>query len=285
MKVQGKYITFPGLTDDEYEEIRRRAPRSLDSCPTCGGKRFDGQEAGVITTNDPDHFGIVNGQYRYNGEIHECDCEGQKALYRHYFAAGIGEQYMRLDWDEEYTSDLEAKKIIQTYIGKWTAARANGTGLTLWSEEVGTGKTFSAIHVAKAFLKNGINVFFINFQEIIDRIINDPTNAIAFQEKLRSIPLLIIDEIYWDDRWSDQKLMLWGEHLESVIRHRSNQNLPTVFTTNLSPERFKETYPRIYSLTAAKQIEIELQGLDYRKTQLVIEKIEKLDSEEVHPIS
>lgn len=257
----------------------------MDVCPTCGGKRFDGEPSGVVNTDNPDHFGVLNGQYRHNGEIHECDCEGQKALYRHYFAAGIGEQYMRLDWDEEYTSDPEAKRIIQTYIGKWTAARANGTGLTLWSEGVGTGKTFSAIHVAKAYLRNGIKVFFIHFQEIIDRILNDPDNVIKFQDKLRTIPLLIIDEIYWEEGWSDNRLSLVGEMLERVLRHRSDQNLPTVFTTNMSPEKFRQTYPRIYSLTAAKQIELELQGLDYRKTQLVIEKIEKLDTEEVHPIS
>lgn len=278
-------MNFPALTDEEYEEIRRRAPRSLDVCPTCGDKRFDGKESGRVEVTDPNNFRISNGQYRYNGEIHECDCDGQKSLYRHYFAAGIGEQYMRLDWDEEYTSDPEVKKIIQTYISKWNAARANGTGLTLWSEGVGTGKTFSAIHVAKAFLRTGTRVFFIHFQEIIDRILNDPENTIAFQSKLRSIPLLIIDEIYWEEGWSDNRLSLVGEMLERVLRHRGDQNLPTIFTTNMSPEKFKKTYPRIYSLTSAKQMEVELTGLDYRKTHLVIDKFEKLDSEEVHPIS
>src|ERR1700746_1666510 len=97
IKSKSGTIVLPILTDAEFDGVESRSSRRLDKCPTCGGKRLDGQKAGTIIAGEG-HHGFLEGQYRYQGEVNECECRVQMALYRHYMVAGIGERYMRLNW-------------------------------------------------------------------------------------------------------------------------------------------------------------------------------------------
>jgi DNA replication protein DnaC len=282
VKIRGEWVTLPNITDQEYDELCMRAPRSLNICPTCRGKRFDGDEAGHIKSGG-DHFGELNGQYKYKGVIYECDCVGQMALFRHYLASNIGEQYMRLDWTE-YSGDLDAKGLIDQYIGVWPTARSNGMGVTLWGP-VGVGKTFAATHIAKSLLRKGQKVWFTHFKEIVDDSLKlTGQAALDYQTKLMNVSCLVVDELYWLSSQSDQRKNLFGEFLEQVVRYRTNRNLPIILTSNLAPDEFESTYPRVFSLLEAKQWVIEMQGLDYRRTAANLENLEMTINGEVRPI-
>ena len=272
------------MIDEEFEWVRSNAPLSIDICPTCEGQRLDGGKGGRVNGDSGRHYGLLRGQYRFQGEIHECDCVTQMALYRHYFAANIGEQYMRLDWSE-YDSDSNAKREIDLYLDRWKNARKNGYGLTLYGV-VGVGKTFAATHIAKSLIKRGQRVYFTYFKKIISNILDLPgEKSLEYQNMIETIPFLVIDEVWWLPSFSEQRKNLFGEMFEQVIRTRTGQNLPTILTSNLSPDEFNDTYPRIYSLLEAKQFNIEMTGLDYRISHQALEKMVMDDNKEVRPIT
>jgi DNA replication protein DnaC len=225
----------------------------------------------------------LDGQYKLDGEIHECDCKMQKALYRHYTVAGIGENYMRLDWEADFNGDPDAKKMVQGYVDRWRAARQNGLGLTLWSKELGTGKTFGATHVAKSLVKLGQRVQFIHFTDLISTVVWETLDD---ERHFVYLPWLVIDEVWFNPaRDSEAKKAMFGENFERLIRNRTNQNLPTIITSNLSPVQFKEHWPRVASLLSSKQMPVEFAGSDFRLGDGHMEGIERMLNGETKPIS
>src|SRR4051794_17284742 len=98
LKVQhrGTTLKLKWLTDREYEKAERLASASgtpLSTCPTC---LAPGREIPAEVADEPEAY--LQRIYRYRGEEYFCECEAQKALRARYLLAGIGDQYMRLDW-------------------------------------------------------------------------------------------------------------------------------------------------------------------------------------------
>lgn len=280
LAANGRVLTLPILTDEEFDQVEQDASKRLDRCPTCEGRRFDGESAGKIDATER-HYGRVEGQYRYRGEIHECECDVQMALYRHFTAAGIGEQYMRLDWAADYKGDTEVKRLVDHYVDRWRAARQNGLGVTLWSDGLGVGKTFAATHIAKAMIKHGQKVKVIHFRDIVSTALD---GSVEQQDTLFRVSFLIIDEVWFTPNHSEARKALFGEHFERLIRYRTDHNLPTILTSNFSPDQLSEHWPRIYSLLEAKQLVIEFHGQDYRAGTAHIENIEMFLDGECRPI-
>lgn len=247
------------LTDQEYEEARSRSPRSLDICPTCEGTYKLNREAGVKAWESKG--------YRYRGEHHDCDCKTQMALYRRYLLANIGDQYMRLNWDD-YEGPQEVNEAVASYIENWKDFLAHGFGLTFSSQNLGVGKTFASATIGKALIKKGQKVYFQDFVQMIDAFLSDDRSHI--ESKMKEATFLIIDDVMSGK--SEKQTDLYGLKFEVVIRHRTNFNLPTIFTTNMTEDQFEKAFERIYSLTAPKQMWIAMNGNDYRKDVSVAEE-------------
>lgn len=273
--IEGRRIRLPLLTDAEYDEAEKKSKLGFDVCPTCNGKR--------IETGEEDHYGWENGQYRYRGEIHECDCKGQMALYRHYLFANIPEQYQRLNWDD-YSGDSKVKQDVDTYIDRWPNFRDNGMGVTLYGIGLGTGKTFAATTIAKGVIKRGERVFFTEFRDLksaYQTLSEDDRQRL--DERLREAALLVLDEI-WKPQ-SEAQEGYFETVLESVIRYRTNWNLPTVITTNLLESEFEDHYPRVFSLLRPKQWTMHIEGEDARMDLVAEENIELAANGEKRPIT
>jgi DNA replication protein DnaC len=124
---------------------------------------------------------------------------------------------------------------------------------------LGVGKTFAAIHIGKEMIKRNQSVYFIGFLDLVSAFNSDDDEL---EEKLRDSTFLIIDELIVG--FTDRQSSLFANRFEALIRHRSNYDLPTIITTNLSEEELTESYPRVYSLLSAKQVRIEFDGKDAR---------------------
>ncbi|MEM3008305.1 MAG: ATP-binding protein [Candidatus Nitrosotenuis sp.] len=213
------------------------------------------------------------GSYFYKGKRCVCpdDAYGHVAmrLVRWYWLHNIPLQYQKLDWEDWPTdSDIkaEAKRIADNFVNNWSSLRLNGVGLFIYGAELGTGKTWLATHVLKSLVKKGINGWFAPFFEVISNH-NAPENRrLYYEDKLQSSALLVLDDVNYG--YSAAQRELFSTKLEDVIRPRTNSNLSTIITTNMSIDEFSTEYPRIYSLLSAKNIFLELSGVDGRMLQM-----------------
>ncbi len=258
------------LSDPEYEEAEALAQglgKSLLVCPTCD------RYVDLIEVNP------TTPTYRFRGEEFRCDCRAQIALYARYLLANIGEQYMRLDW-EDFEGTEDAKLFVAKYLDNWANYRKHGWGLELGGP-LGVGKTFAATHIGKSLIKFGQRVYFVPFVEMVSAF--EKQDGEEIERRIRSTPFVILDEVL--GARSERQEDFYHTRFEAIIRHRTNFNLPTIITTNLGQQALDRAYPRTYSLLAAKQSRIEMEGEDARRTKIALENMELIANGEVRPIT
>lgn len=251
MMIQAGGYRLRDLTDEEYDEadfLARIKTKGLSFCPTCE-RRYPAQ----IDEEDKPRM------YYYDEEWHECNCQEQIALFARYHLAHIPEQYMRLDW-EDYQGSLEAREFVDKYLQSWKNYRKNGFGVEFGGPKLGIGKTFAATHIGKELVKKRQKVYFVQFVEMASAF--ERSDAEIIENKIRMTPYVILDDIM--PPTSDRQAMFYHTRFEAIIRHRTNYNLPTLITTNLTTDQLEEYYPRTYSLLAAKQKRIDMDGKDFR---------------------
>lgn len=249
------------LSDTDYsiaERLARQSGIKLDTCPTCLDKE----------------------SYRYRGVEYDCDCETQIALRARYLIANIGEQYMRLDW-ADYNGPDWVKKEVAGYLDQWQDFKQQGMGLEFGGKGLGVGKTFGATYVGKELIKQGQRVFFCPFVDMVSSF--EKQDGEELEARMRETTYLVLDELL--PPVSERQHHLYATRLEALIRHRTNHNLPTIITTNMTPEELDEEYPRTYSLLAAKQLRFDLTGADARRGKVAQENMELVLNREVRPIT
>ncbi|WP_028058395.1 ATP-binding protein [Candidatus Solirubrobacter pratensis] len=275
-------MNLPRLRSDaEYDravELARMSGVPLSRCPTCGSNPEKVRVAYADGTAEAE--GREYGTYKYMGEVYECDCETQIQLRKHYLLAGIGEQYMRLDW-ADYRNDA-VKRDVELYLGKWDAIRRNGMGIEFGGEALGVGKTFAATYVAKELIKKGVQVLFVPFLEFLSTVIRDDDESRERMERMRRVTVLVVDEL----RPPRTERQAWfGDRFEELVRHRTNFNLPIITTTNLTEDELRTHYPRVYSLMSAKHIRLDLTGQDARMSWIAAQNLDLVLNDEVRPIT
>jgi len=236
-----KNLISGGVIDDATLSRLKAFYPTIDRCPTCNESK----------------------EYRLAGEVHPCDCEMQKLLQKHYFAANIGRAYHTLGFDHFVTEEsLMIRSKIIDYLYDWDNNRYFGHGIT-FNGGLGTGKTLAMSIILKELTKRGFRTHFITFDDMVNIFGSAWNNDEAkyLSNKLRSVDILGIDELKVDSRNSSGFLT---SAAESIIRHRTVNLLPTLITTNLDKEDEQKHFAKSYSLLSALNIRIETQGLDVR---------------------
>lgn len=232
------------LDDDTFERVAGMYPPG--GCPTCAGKKF----------------------YRLDFQKHECDCELQIALQKHYFRANIGREYHDIclaDFEGEDASTVVPA--VRTYIDTFENNFHYGLGLT-FTGPFGTGKTFALTCVLKELVKSGRNVYFTTFEQLINvwgDSWHDATAKRSLEKQLKNVEVLGLDELKTDPRNASGFLQ---NGLDSVIRYRTANLLPTLVTTNMTSDLEKSEFAKVYSLLAAKNTRIETHGHDRRMLEV-----------------
>jgi DNA replication protein DnaC len=238
-----------------------------DTCPTCLSK--------------PDEYGErENGAYWLFGERHECDCENQIMLRKHYLLANIPDQYMRLDWDRDFRGDKAAKEGVALYLNKWPAFKLNGMGVEFAGKTLGVGKTFAATAIGKELVKRKEDVFFLPFNQMLHAMRYEEGDVL---ERLDNVNVLILDEVQPPP--NEQLRSVMANHFESAIRNRTNYNGVTITTTNMAEEALCEEYPRVYSLLSAKQFRVVMEGDDARQGLTSKRNLDLIINDEQMPIT
>ena len=270
--LKGEELRLRTLSDDQWDEADRLAVllkgRGLNYCPTCKTR-----------VNDDEGTEDMPPMYRYRGEFYPCSCQAQVALFARYLLARIPPEYMQLDW-EDYDGSPDAREFVANYLEKWSNYRDHGFGVEFGGPKMGIGKTFAATHIGKELIKRRQQVYFIPFVEMVSAFERD--NSEEIEQKIRMTPYVILDDIM--PPTSARQANFYHTRFEAIIRHRTNYNLPTIITTNLTSEDLAEYYPRTYSLLAAKQKRIDMDGEDFRGT-LQLENMELAENGEVRPIT
>lgn len=136
--------------------------------------------------------------------------------------------------------------IAKAYALDFVRQKKGGHGIT-FAGKPGRLKTTMAAAVGIEVLRQGHGVYFISMPELLDKMMSmsrnaDQTELRRFDGHIRRTPLLILDDMGAEYRadWVLNKV-------DAIITHRYNQLLPTIITTNLTPEQIKEKYmERIY---------------------------------------
>jgi DNA replication protein DnaC len=234
------------LTDEQFDRLTRNFPLPRNQgCPTCGGSK----------------------RYRLDGESHECNCDNQRALARRYFAANIPRRFHQLDgtdFVEEYRRlNAGVVEAVDSYVTKFPYNYHYGLGLCFYGP-LGTGKTLLATHILKQTLRFGYSGYFIQFKDLFHAWAAAWKDNEAKEEVevfMKRADVLVLDEIRSDKRNETGYLQ---DGLEAIMRHRYNNNLPTILTTNMQEEDLQKEFYRPYSLISGVTSWLTMEGADFR---------------------
>lgn len=155
--------------------------------------------------------------------------------------------------------------IAKAYALDFAQQRKGGHGIT-FAGTPGRLKTTMAAAAGLEVLRQGHGVYFISMPELLDRMMSmsrnaDQTELRKFDGHIRRTSLLILDDMGAEYRadWVLNKV-------DAIITARYNQLLPTIITTNLTPEQIKEKYmERIYDRLRSTNVLIATGGESLRR--------------------
>ena len=169
-----------------------------------------------------------------------------------YAAVGIPKRYydMDFDWLRKHGSfpkeNAEAYAVVKEYSHNLKENLESGKGLILRGP-AGTGKTSIAVSLLKEAMRLGKGCLMISMPNLLDNMLTlskgDNVAYLSYEQKLRNIPLLLLDDFgaeYSKSDWVVSKV-------ESVIIDRYNRMKPIILTTNYSETWTEKNYSqRVY---------------------------------------
>ncbi len=200
---------------------------------------------------------------------YECNCEQQWLLHRYLLYNGIGLNFQRIGW-KQCNVDEESHRMVRTYLdGNHLDYNLEvGTGMFLFGEK-GTGKTLLSTLLLRRTLAYGHTGHFTSFLEMKDAYTGawkDEDKSDWYQRKVRQASVLVIDDP-GKEMGGDKPTELARSILDDMIRHRMSSGLPTIITSNFTPEEFRLRYGGfVDSLMSERMIPVNVVGEDWRKT-------------------
>lgn len=177
-----------------------------------------------------------------------CKCQEQSMLNAHLVAAGIPRKYLSSTWNwEGLNNNKESTDKVKKYADNFVQNYFDGKGLYIYGRQ-GRGKSLLESLVARdvaAKINPDTNkqfkVAFIIFEEFVQmshRARNDFEARKQVDNLIESPDLLIIDNIGSETGGQVYNV----KFLEFILRKRDNNSVPTIISSNYTPEQLVEAY-------------------------------------------
>jgi DNA replication protein DnaC len=174
------------------------------------------------------------------------------------------EKLLEFTFENDKQPDSKYSAIFKRYCDKWEQIKADNIGLVLYGDK-GRGKTFYAGCICNRLISMGVKAYAITEPNLINAMFKAVDKA-EFISRLAHYPLLFID-----DFGAARSTEYSREQVYTIIDERYKANLPTIFTTNLTPQQFDapETIAegRIYDRIKAMGQFIEIKGKNWRQDE------------------
>jgi DNA replication protein DnaC len=196
----------------------------------------------------------------------ECDCTSQWLLHRYLLHHGIGKSYQRLGWLDAQDVPQDTLDATIQYLDNAALYVERGLNMIFHSPDAGTGKTLMLMLMAKGLLARGEDVYVAQMNSIVQMHTTgwrSPEDQQHFERRIMNCAVLGIDDL--GKETGQNRVDFIDRLLDRVIRHRTAHALPTITTTNLTPEQVESGYNRyVMSLLTETCTFVETSGLDWR---------------------
>lgn len=163
--------------------------------------------------------------------------------------AGIYKRYQNVTFKAIEKRKLpDNKSIVKNYgLAKKYAAQSDqkftaGQGL-IFAGGYGTMKTTMAVAILRDWMEKGHKGLFVPMCSLMDNLFTmknlNREEFAKYDHRIRNTPLLILDDLGGEDAdsWVKGKV-------DSIITERYNKMLPTIITTNMTPDELAKAYSR-----------------------------------------
>lgn len=190
-------------------------------------------------------------------------------LFSRYYSANIPVNYWNKSIERDFCGDKQLLSLYESITIDTKTFFSNGTSIFLKGMH-GVGKTFISSMILKKIVEKGYNGLYSTLSDIVNvAVYGNYKDKFDALRELKMIDFLVIDE--FDPRFfsSDASAELFGRILESLIRIRFQNQMPTILVTN-NPDPTKalgdSLGASISSLISGHCKEIFIVGKDFRKT-------------------
>ncbi len=194
-------------------------------------------------------------------------CDLKSKLFDRYVGANIPLDFFDRSMDH-FDGDKKLLKLYEEIIYDLRSSFLKGASYCLRGQH-GVGKTMFASLLLKKIVEKGMCGLYTTLGDIVNVLIyGDRSVKFAANRELKIIDWLVIDE--FDSRFmgNDTSAELFGRVLESIIRIRFQNSMPTILITN-NPDPTKmlgeQLGSSISSLIAGHCVDVPVIGRDYRK--------------------
>jgi DNA replication protein len=248
------------FTHEEYQnEVKRWQNRLVVNCPICKG---------VGSVDKP---GTTKATM--------CKCQENSIKNARLVASGVPRKYLDESWNwDELNNNEESKQKVKKYVENFQQNYFAGKGLYIYGRQ-GRGKSLMESLVARevSALMNpdrGSNykITFIIFEDLV-KMSHEARSDISVSKKLNMIiegsDLLIIDNV-----GSETGTQAYNtKFLELVLRKRDNSCVPTIISSNYTPEQIQQNYSdTIHDFILQNSELVFVQGENFRQKNQVIDE-------------
>ena|SRR3990167_9127506 len=176
--------------------------------------------------------------------------------------SNIGANYWEATLDQ-IPNSFGYKRLIQGFIKLLPQLEPEGRSLLIVGQH-GSGKTALASIVIRNVIAREGRGYMISAADLFDKLIKTPSvilpNGASLEEALRNIQFLGIDDLkkWLNHEWKDRIL-------ETIVRARYDEQLPTIITTNL-PLKDIQACEWLRSILRERFLVVEVAGIDWRQS-------------------
>lgn len=182
-------------------------------------------------------------------------------------------------WKEKTLENIEEqenlKLKINQYLDNFKEYKEKGCGIYIWSQGSGRGKTHFLTSICQEIIKRYIIPCIFMTEEQFYAKIRETYDSKSLEEQVIIRKFKEIDCLFLDDLGATKPTLWKNEILCSLLDYRMNNNLPTFFTSNFSPNEYENILKRSQIECPARIVSriyeicrnniTEVKGEDWRK--------------------